>query len=386
MAFIPAKAAENSVTVNSLAELQDAIVSADDGDMVYIAEDIEIQDDVNIGVIDKTVFLAGVEGKTVSIFLSPGFPDGQAATFVNLVFCGNQSSGISFVQHGGASLFQMVRFQHPNESSGESACFIEDGDATFSNCNFEGGYTENGTHIYVGADATVRADTCTFMAGVASDCGGSIYSLGSVNITDCNFANSCSENEGGSVYAGGALRLMDCTFDGGASGNGGQILCADPAAEIVGCLFTRGYASVSGGGLSATGDIAVSDCTITDCSAGQYGGGIWSSGTVTVQRCRIFRNSADAGAADLYAATGLTVADSVEDYLSMYEDELSESGMDTAGWYLDGETQRYTDAVSAEVFSVPSESNGQPVSLAFALQRTAYSPAVETAGLPRIVR
>lgn len=156
---VPANAAEAEVTVNSLPELQEAIAAAVDGDTIHIAGDIEIQEEVSIGTVDKTVFLAGAEGTSVVLSISPDFPDGQSVSFANLVFCGGQSSGLSFVQSGGTSYFQTVRFQHPNESSGKSACLVEAGNATLSNCHFEEGRAEKGGHIYAGTDAAVHADT-----------------------------------------------------------------------------------------------------------------------------------------------------------------------------------------------------------------------------------
>lgn len=83
---VPANAAEAEVTVNSLPELQEAIVAAVDGDTIHIARDIEIQEEVSIGTVDKTVFLAGAEGTSVVLSISPDFPDGQSVSFTNLVF------------------------------------------------------------------------------------------------------------------------------------------------------------------------------------------------------------------------------------------------------------------------------------------------------------
>lgn len=378
---VPANAAEAEVTVKSLPELQEAIAAAVDGDTIHIAGDIEIQEEVSIGTVDKTVFLAGAEGTSVVLSISPDFPDGQSVSFANLVFCGGQSSGLSFVQSGGTSYFQTVRFQHPNESSGKSACLVEAGNATLSNCHFEEGRAEKGGHIYAGTDAAVHADNCVFMTGAASECGGSIYALGSVNITDCSFSNGCAENAGGSVYAAGPLRLVDCTFYGGNSGMGGQLFCSDTAAEIIGCSFTQGYASRYGGGIGSDGDISIADCTITNCSAGQYGGGVWSAGTAEIQRCKIYDNSAEIAGADLYAANGLTALDTAGDYLALYESELAAAEMNAAGWYLDDASQRYAGNSTTMAFATPSEANGQPIALAFALSRVSLpNPPEEDSG------
>ena len=102
---IPANAVEAEVTVNSLPELEEAIAAAVNGDMIYIAKDIDIQEEVSLGTVDKTVFLAGAEGTSVVLSISPDFPDGQSVSFANLVFCGGQSSGLSFFLTGGPELF-----------------------------------------------------------------------------------------------------------------------------------------------------------------------------------------------------------------------------------------------------------------------------------------
>ena len=82
---IPANAVEAEVTVNSLPELEEAIAAAVNGDMIYIAKDIDIQEEVSLGSVDKTVFLAGAEGTSVVLSISPDFPDGQSVSFANLV-------------------------------------------------------------------------------------------------------------------------------------------------------------------------------------------------------------------------------------------------------------------------------------------------------------
>jgi len=45
---IPANAVEAEVTVNSLPELEEAIAAAVNGDMIYIAKDIDIQEEVSL--------------------------------------------------------------------------------------------------------------------------------------------------------------------------------------------------------------------------------------------------------------------------------------------------------------------------------------------------
>lgn len=83
---VPANAAEAEVTVNSLPELQEAIAAAVDGDTIHIAGDIEIQEEVSIGTVDKTVFLAGAEGTSVVLSISPDFQMGSLSLLRILYF------------------------------------------------------------------------------------------------------------------------------------------------------------------------------------------------------------------------------------------------------------------------------------------------------------
>lgn len=364
---IPAKAADDGVIVSSLSELQTAISAADDGAVIYISEDIEITEDTSIGSELHSVSIAAVEGKYVTISISEDFPPDQCVYFSNLVFMGGNNSGISFVQHGGTSYFQMVTFQHPNQSSETSACCIEQGYATIRACNFEGGHSANGSHIRIDENAEAHISGCNFSTGVASECGGSVYSNGSAHISNCSFSYSSAGNKGGAFYSSGNLEMESCTFYGGDSTCGGQLFCLSEASRIGGCSFTYGYASECGGGIGSDSDISLTACTITNCSAGQYGGGLWSAGTASIQQCKIWGNSASIAAADLYAAKGLTTLDTTEDYLTMYESEITDAGMNSAYWYLDNEALRYSADFPTETFATPCEANGQPVLLAFAL-------------------
>lgn len=364
---VPAKAADDDIIVASLFELQSAISDASDGDVIYISEDIEITEDAGIGSELHTVSIAAVDGKYITISISEDFPTNQSVYFSNLVFMGGENSGISFVQHGGTSYFQMVTFQHPNQSSETSACCIEQGYATIRACNFEGGHSTNGSHICIGENAEAQIFGCNFSAGVASECGGSVYSSGSARISRCNFSYSSAGSKGGAVYSSGSLNIDSCTFYGGDSTCGGQLFCLSETSNIGGCSFTHGYASECGGGIGSDSNISLTACTITNCSADQHGGGLWSAGAATIQQCKIWGNTANIAAADLYAAKGLKALDTVEDYLTMYESELTDAGMNSACWYLDNDALRYSAVLPTETFATPSEANGQPVSLAFAL-------------------
>lgn len=100
---IPANAVEADVTVNTLPELEEAIAAAVDGDMIYIAEDIDIQEEVSLGTVDKTVFLAGAEGTSVILSMSPDFPDGQAA-FLRILYFAEAKTAVFHLSKAEAPL------------------------------------------------------------------------------------------------------------------------------------------------------------------------------------------------------------------------------------------------------------------------------------------
>ena len=354
--------------VTDLEELTKAINAASDGDTIYLSGDINISGSVEIGSLDKSIFLYGIPGSPVVISVSDSMPDGECAFFRNLTFLGDSSTGIVLEQHGGTSYFDNVFFRNTSAFTEQSVFTISSGLATFRNCTFEESRGINGSHIYAEAGSSLAIDDCQFFNGLASQSGGSIYSLGNLTIRNSLFANSYAEECGGSIYASGPLQIVSSEFSGGYARNGGHIYCStSDSAQISGCTMSGSQVEQCGGSLYADGNLILSDCRISNNIAGQSGGGIWSKQGLEVSFSKVFHNTAGVSGADVCAGPGLLISDSPQDYLSLYAQELLDGGWNSAAWYLDQEGLRYSEDATTAEFVTPNTVTEDFIQIAFDL-------------------
>lgn len=354
--------------VTNLEDLTEAINTASDGDTIYLSGNIDISGSIEIGNLDKSIFLCGMPESPVVISVLDSIPDGECALFRNLTLLGDSSTGIVLEQHGGASYFENVCFRNSSAFTEQSVFSIKSGMATFRNCTFEESRGINGSHIYAEASSSVVINDCQFFTGLASQNGGSIYSLGDLTIRNSLFANSYAEECGGSIYASGPLQIVSSEFSGGYARNGGHIYCStSDSAQISGCTMSGSQVEQCGGSLYADGNLILSDCRISNNIAGQSGGGIWSKQGLEVSFSKVFHNTAGVSGADICAGPGLLISDSSQDYLSLYEQELLDGGWNSAAWHLDQEGLRYSaDATTAE-FVTPNTVTKDFIQIVFAL-------------------
>lgn len=354
--------------VTDLEELTKAINAASDGDTIYLSGDINISGSVEIGSLDKSIFLYGIPGSPVVISVSDSMPDGECAFFRNLTFLGDSSTGIVLEQHGGTSYFDNVFFRNTSAFTEQSVFTISSGLATFRNCTFEESRGINGSHIYAEAGSSLAIDDCRFFNGLASQSGGSIYSLGNLTIRNSLFANSYAEECGGSIYASGPLQIVSSEFSGGYARNGGHIyFSTSDSAQISGCTMSGSQVEQCGGSLYADGNLILSDCRISNNIAGQSGGGIWSKQGLEVSFSKVFYNTAGVSGADVCAGPGLLISDSPQDYLSLYAQELLDGGWNSAAWYLDQEGLRYSEDATTAEFVTPNTVTEDFIQIAFDL-------------------
>ena len=164
--------------VTNLEDLTEAINTASDGDTIYLSGNIDISGSIEIGNLDKSIFLCGMPESPVVISVLDSIPDGECALFRNLTLLGDSSTGIVLEQHGGASYFENVCFRNSSAFTEQSVFSIKSGMATFRNCTFEESRCINGSHIYAEASSSVVINDCQFFTGLASQNGGSKIDIG----------------------------------------------------------------------------------------------------------------------------------------------------------------------------------------------------------------
>lgn len=161
---ITARAAETEVS--SIDELQTAIENAADGDTITLANDLDVLEPITIGSLDKRVTVVGSVGTSAVLHFSEDIPEGSAVKLQNINFAGGStgagSSEIMLRQDwGGIVQLSDVRFNYCVNSKYKHAYMITEGTAEFTQCSFEGGRSDSGTHIYTGMDWRVDSSANT---------------------------------------------------------------------------------------------------------------------------------------------------------------------------------------------------------------------------------
>ncbi|MDR1586870.1 MAG: right-handed parallel beta-helix repeat-containing protein, partial [Treponema sp.] len=177
-----------------------------------------------------------------------------------------------------------------------------------TNSVFEDLQAGPGGVVYVSlfSGGSVTITDCDFENIQATGYGGAVYATayggsgGSVTITNCDFENTQS-TLGGAVYAaasGGSVTITDCDFKNTQAGNGGAVAAlasSTGSVTITDCDFENTRAELSGGAVhvstSSGASVTITDCEFTDTeTTGAYGSGgavyaYGSGGSVTITDC-----------------------------------------------------------------------------------------------------
>lgn len=386
--------AATETTVSNVEELLTVIENANEGDVIALSGTIEISESTTIGAADKKLLLCGENGSIAKIVILDTIPTEAEVVFQNLTFAGSSSeaSGIAIHQLGDCVVtVSDSTFLYTSGAEAESAYYAKAGIAIFSNCTFAGCKGINGGCIKSEEDVSLYISGCSFSANVAQECGGSIYANGFLSLESSNFRNGSAGTLGGAIYAVSTLNVSDSSFYGCSARSGGSIYCTSNSASIESTTFESGYASengghiygqalqisscqtsggtadLDGGSIYALSDLQLTGSTITGNHAVRSGGGIYSQQNATVQNCKIFNNRADVSGADIWSAMGLSILDSNDNYLALFETELSAGGWNHTAWFSDKELERYSTESPTEKVTTPCEKQQYPAHITFAM-------------------
>lgn len=286
-----AHAQEDIPEVSTLSELQEAITQAEAGDTIRITQPITIYSPVTIGEDGKPVTLCGVDDLETFLRFEGDWGTASYSWLYDLTIDGTNSfNGSKVVVDTPNSVYTThVTFQNCSTSGYGAAIRIDQGtvfaiESTFSNCT-----ADLGGAIYVSMNTSLYPGDSTFSNCSSQRDGGAIYTMGSISIDNCTFTNNSAVNGNGGAVAGLNLSVRGGTI------TGNRALC---------------------------------------------GGGLYLMGG-TIQNSRIYANVGDVAGADLYGEGSVSIV--ADDYLSLFEEILSEGENDSVAWYSDHEetgTQR----------------------------------------------
>jgi predicted outer membrane repeat protein len=187
------------------------------------------------------------------------------------------------------------------------------GTLTVSDSTFVGASAKSESGIY-NAGGTLTVSNSSF-TGACGWSGGGIYSYGPANISSSTFSMSdCGS--GAAIYnSSAAMTVTNSTFDGnGHSFSGGAIYNSSGTLIITGSTFSNNTSEFSGGAIyNGGGTLTVTNSTFSGNSAGTDGGAIDNDtgSTLTVTNSTFSGNSATSHGDAIYNTGTATLVNSI---------------------------------------------------------------------------
>lgn len=358
------------VRVSTLAELQEAIANAENGDTICVTQTIITSGNIQIGEEGKSITLCGTSDISTLLRIQGTYGVEETAQVSNIIFDGRgMASGSKVIAESpNAVIFDTTRWVNCI-SEGEGAGLFNSGDGTVTliGCAFENCAARDGGAIYNTITGNCAVLGTSFVGNQANSTGGGVYSTGVLSIQNCSFSQNQAVVSGGAIFGAG-VNLIDCTFTGNHAPAGGAINCSGRILDVERCSFS-GNSATNGGAILSEGETTINLSTIVSNGA-ETGGGLYLRGPAKLIESKVYDNQAELSGKDLYAIN--TVEIQVEDYKTLYADELASKGYDSLAWYIDTEDCRYTEKVLADMTLPLSKP-----SLAFIMWDSAPEPLPE---------
>lgn len=365
------------VRVSTLEELQKVIADAESGDTICVTQTIIVSGNTQIGEEGKSITLCGTSDISTLLRIQGTYEVEETVRVSNIIFDGRGMVPGSKVvaESPNAVIFDMTKWVNC-VSEGEGAGLFNSGDGTVTliGCAFENCKAVGGGALFNNADGNCIVLGTSFIANQSITVGGAIYSVGALSIENCTFSQNSTTDDGmgGAVFGFGAS-MSNCTFSGNYAQTGGAIYCWEKSLDIGSCVFTENDAT-NGGAIFSEVETKIKLSTITHNSA-KTGGGLYLRGPAELIESKTYDNQAELSGKDLYAIS--TVVIQVEDYKTLYADELASKECDSLAWYIDTEDCRYTEKALADMTLPLSKP-----SLAFIMWDSAPEPEPEPEPTP----
>ena len=363
------------VRVSTLEELQKAIAEAESGDVICVTQTIIVSGNTQIGEEGKNITLCGTDDISTLLRIQGAYGVEETARVSNIIFDGRDMAPGSKViaESPNAVIFDMTKWVNC-VSEGEGAGLFNTGDGTVTliGCAFKSCVARDGSAIYNNFDGNCIVLGTSFVGNQSNIVGGAIYSKGVLSIQNCSFSQNQTTVSGGAIFGAG-INLIGCTFTDNHARAGGAIYCSGRTLDAERCGFS-GNSATSGGAIFSEGETIINLSTIVSNSA-ETGGGLYLQGPAKLIESKVYDNQTELSGKDLYATS--TVEIQVEDYKTLYADELASKDCDSLAWYIDTEECRYTEKSLADMTSPLSKP-----SLAFIMWDSAPEPAPEPEPTP----
>jgi len=311
--IVSVSAAEITVTGNSFSNIQSAVSSANNGDVIKLnSQTYSARDsDSRIRINDKRNLVIQGPSSTSRATL-----DGR-----NLcrMFTVTNTSTVTF---------KYINFLNGNSSTNSGGAIFSSGRITVDSCNFRNNKGESGGTIFLSATASNSViSNCQFIGskGIYPSTdnfieGGAIDSHASyVTVKDCLFESNTALNAGGALNFATSIgsQVINSNFTSNSALTGGALRIASSSVVIQNCNFNKNSATDGGAINSRDSNVTVLSSNFNDNIASSRGGGIFSNidrssspNYLNIESSNFNRNLGRIGGA-IFSNTSLNVVKSV---------------------------------------------------------------------------
>lgn len=223
--------------------------------------------------ISGTVFISNTAA------IGGGVSVAGAAWLTNTQFISNTANGTISNQHGGGF-------------------FNSDGMAvTVSGSRFERNWAKKRGGGLYNSGPVVVTDTVFISNTAATEYGGGLAGLGTVNISGGSFEANTAGTYGGGLRANGAAPVSGASFISNTAGYNGGGLFNNTASALTSITGARFYSNTAmdGGGAYASGPLAMTNTQITTNTATRSGGGVYvNNGNLSITGSQFISNTSAA--------------------------------------------------------------------------------------------
>lgn len=221
-------AGESPAMVSNYEELVEAVLAAEEGDVITITGIIEIAPETTLSDMGKNLTLYRDNPTAAFIFSFSGVNDIQSE-ISGFTFDGAEiESNIAYIGLWHGASFQGTTFVNCISTSQGGAVDVGNiGISAFTNCRFDSNTATQGGHINLGG-AIASITDCIFSNGEAQQRGGAIASSSPLTISGSTFTGNHARILGGAIFAYNTLTIETTKFIGNSADvEGGADIAAD---------------------------------------------------------------------------------------------------------------------------------------------------------------
>lgn len=247
---------------NKYSTLKDAVKNASDGDTIVVLSDIietgiVIDKNITITVDDNISSVTHYRGSEGSLFTI----NENCTLTINgngkLILDGNsvsQKYPLVNISKSAVLNIDSVTLQNSINSAKGGAIYVDGAKLNATNCNFINNSAANGGAIAAGVPAgRITIDKCIFKNNNATQSGGAIHTVATIDITKSEFSDNFAKNGGAICNTdGGVIRIYSNTlFKSNNAENGGAVWI-NGLTNINNTKFVSNSATSNGGGIYYT--------------------------------------------------------------------------------------------------------------------------------------